>query len=255
MFNKYTIDYKENIFKELSNSIQFENIISGRQGANIVDYNEINNLIPLVRTTTIYNRPNQKFKPIHYDIINNIKNISGIPTLQFNNALVEIYDEDYCKMGFHSDQSLDLEEDSYICLYSCYENPEQPIENNRKLIIQNKTTKETSEIILEHNSFIIFSTKTNQEYVHKIILDRQKCNNKTDISLWLGITFRLSKTFIYFKDNTPYFYQTNIPLRLSTYDERREFAKHKGIENQIIGYRYPYIDYTISIGDMYNEIK
>jgi len=243
MFYKYILDYNNNVFEELQNTIQYEDIINGRKGTNIIDYK--NNLIPLVRTTTIYNKPAQPFLDIHYNIINDIKRVSNIENIEFNNALIEIYEPSYHKMKFHTDQSLDLVDDSYICLFSCYKTPN--CKNKRKLIIQNKITKELSEIILEHNSIVIFSTKTNQEYVHKIILE-----NVQETSLWLGITFRLSKTYIHFIDNTPYFYLTNIPLRISTNEERREFAKHKGMENQFINYKYPEIYYTISIGDIMN---
>ena len=53
---------------------------------------------------------------IHYDIIENIKKISGID-VKLNNALIEIYGSKYCTMGYHSDQSLDLDEKSYICIF------------------------------------------------------------------------------------------------------------------------------------------
>ena len=67
MFTKFTIDTETNLFEELSKSITFEDITNGRQGATLVDYKD--DLIPLVRTTTNYNNPAQKFLPIHYDII------------------------------------------------------------------------------------------------------------------------------------------------------------------------------------------
>src|SRR4051794_17353819 len=109
MFTKFILNFESNLFDELSNSTEFEDITKGRKGANIVDYK--NGFIPLVRTTTVYHKPNQKFLDIHHNIINNIKTIPGYSNIEFNNALVEIYNSEYYKMGYHSDQSLDLRED------------------------------------------------------------------------------------------------------------------------------------------------
>lgn len=237
-FTKFIIDYKTNIFEELSTSAQFEDTHNGRKGKNLIDYK--NNLVPIIRTTTIYNKPAQKFLPIHHNIIENIKKISKIQDLELNNALIEIYDNRYRTMKFHSDQSLDLAENSYICVFSCYDDPT----DIRKLKIKEKSSEEHSEILLEHNSVVIFSTETNKNYQHKIILETSKSKNR-----WLGITFRLSKTFIKFVNEIPYFNSNNKILRISNKDERKEFSKHKGIENLKNGYDYPEIDYTISISD------
>ena len=239
MFNKFTLDYQKNIFEELSTSIIFEDIVTGRKGTNIVDYK--NDLIPIVRTTTSYNKPAQKFLPIHYDIIENIKKVSNIKDLELNNALIEIYDNQYRTMGFHSDQALDLTENSYICIFSCYDNNS----SLRKLKIKEKSTKKESEIVLDHNSVIIFSTETNKKYLHKIILDTNKSQN-----LWLGITFRLSKTFIQFINEIPYFYKSNKILRLANQDEIIKFRKLKGDENANTEHNYSDIDYTLSASDI-----
>jgi hypothetical protein len=64
MFEKFIINYQKNLFEDLSNSTNFENVINGRKGAILVDYK--NNIVPMVRTTTIYNNPVQKFLLIHY---------------------------------------------------------------------------------------------------------------------------------------------------------------------------------------------
>ena len=148
-------------------------------------------------------------------------------------------------MGFHTDQSLDLADDSYICLFSCYNNPST--KDIRKLKIKNKTNNICSEVLLKHNSIVLFSLVTNHEHVHKIVLEENTENN-----LWLGITFRLSKTFVKFTDNIPYLYPDNIILRLANDIEKKEFIKHKGIENIKNNYIYPKIDYTIGISDLMN---
>ena len=50
--------------------------------------------------------------------------------------MIEIYDSKYCKMGFHTDQSLDLQENSYIGIFSCYNDP--TTKDLRKLKVKNK---------------------------------------------------------------------------------------------------------------------
>ena len=136
MFHKYQLDLIDNLFNELSKTTNFENITNGRDGAVLVNNN---NIIPLVRTTTKYNNPAQLFSQIHYDIIDKIKKITTINNLEFNNALIEIYNNDYKSMGEHSDQALDLADNSYICLFSCYNNP--LAKNIRTLKIKNKVVK------------------------------------------------------------------------------------------------------------------
>lgn len=240
MFRKITLDYKENLFPELQKTTDFEDVIKGRTGTVLVDVQ--NNLIPLVRTTTVYTTPPQKFKQVHYDIIDKIKQKTDLNNINFNNALIEIYDNQYCKMGFHSDQALDLQDDSYIAIYSCYENPETlTTQKCRKLIVQNKTTKELSEIVMDHNSVILFHTSTNQQYLHKIVLENNHTKNR-----WLGITFRLSKTFVQHKDNIPHLHPSNKILTLANEEEQKTFYKLRSEENKSTNFQYPEITFTIS---------
>jgi hypothetical protein len=239
-FLQFKLNYPENLFTQLSESADFENITKDRLGANLVDYQ--NGLIPIVRTTTSYHKSNQKFLPIHCDIIESIKKASNINDLNFNNAMIEIYSLKYRTMNFHTDQSLDLEDNSYICIFSCYD---KIPDFTRKLVIKNKLTNELSEVSLEHNSIVLFSTKTNKQFVHKIILDQFKLDNR-----WLGITFRLSKTFIKFINEIPYFCSNNKTLKLVNKDQLIEFRKYKHDENLQIDFSYPEIDYTISVGDL-----
>ena len=240
MFEKFIIKTQPNIFDLLSSSTEFETITNGRKGAVLV--NAINNLIPIVRTTSTYNNPVQKFLPIHYDIIQTIKSITKYDNLYFNNALIEIYDSEYCKMKFHSDQALDLDENSYICLFSCYDNPI----DLRKLKIKKKDQTECVDIVLDNNSIVIFPISTNREYLHKIILDSHQ-NQKQN--KWLGITFRLSKTFISFRNECPYFHHRNEVLLMADDIQKKEYYKYRNLENINISYLYPEINYTISISD------
>lgn len=239
MFSKYTLDYN-NIYAQLACS-KFENITEARKGAILVDYKD--NKIPIVRTTTIYNDPVQLFQPIHYDIIQKIKDIAMKNDLEFNNAMVEIYEPKYYKMGFHSDQALDLANDSYICLFSCYEH--NNLTNIRTLEIKEKGTNINYMIDLTHNSIVLFSLETNSRYLHKIILNKATTNNK-----WLGITFRLSKTFIYFINEIPYFYNTIARLQIATDNQKKDFYKCRSEENKSIQYVYSDIYYTISPSDL-----
>ncbi len=247
MFTKVILDYKDNLFSELSEITKFEDITKGRDGAVLVDTE--NSLIPLVRTTTKYIRPPQRFQSIHYDIMEKInekvKETINLDDIHFNNALIEVYDCKYHKMGFHSDQALDLAEDSYIAIYSCYENVQNVKRSSlRKLIIKNKETDKSSEIIMEHNSVIIFSLQTNRQHLHKIILENINENNR-----WLGITFRLSKTFINHIDNTPFIYNTDNILTLANKEETIKFYKLRGEENKSLDFKYPEFNYTISVSD------
>ncbi len=178
MFLKIILNFDYNLFDILKNSIKFENLSNGRFSSVLVDCS--NNLIPTVRTTTKYDNSVQKFQSIHYNIINKVKEFNN--NVYFNNALIEIYDNNYRSMKYHSDQSLDLEDDSYIGIFSCYS--DHNTNNLRKLIVKNKINNIKVEYTLEHNSFILFSNKTNKQYLHKIILDKF---NNFDNTKWLGI--------------------------------------------------------------------
>ena len=243
MFDKTILD---GINFQMLSSCKFEDICIGRSGAILV--NDENN-IPIVRTTTIYKTAPQIFQSIHYNIINKIQKI--VCGFASNNILVELYDNKYTKMKYHSDQALDLVDNSFICLLSCYSNPSA---NLRKLKIMNKHTKTRSDIQLDNNSIVIFDTKTNKEYIHSIELSKD-INNKNDTSnIWLGLTFRLSKTYIYFNNELPYFVSNDKELRLANEVETKQFYKYKGLENTTL-FSYPEISYSISISDLLNPIS
>ena len=231
------IDFKENIFVELTAGIKYESSTNARKNATLIDYS--NGMVPLVRTTAQYNYPVQKFLPLHYQIMDKIR-VATNKKLEFNNAMVEIYDSSYRNMKYHSDQSLDLAEDSYICLFSCYNNHDAVA---RKLKIKEKNTGNCSNVILDHNSAVLFSVATNKDFVHKIILD------KITDDQWLGITFRFSRTFIKFIDHVPYFINGKI-LKLANEDEIAEFRKYKGVENLQRDFKYPELSYTTSKSDL-----
>ena len=76
-------------------------------------------LIPIVRTTTNYNVPAHNFLPVHHNIIEKLNCTSG-RLFKLNNAMIERYNYKYVTMKDHSDQDMDLDPESYICVFSCY---------------------------------------------------------------------------------------------------------------------------------------
>jgi hypothetical protein len=259
-FYKFILPIERHLFNELSNSVDFEELGKGRKGNLLV--NPINERVPIVRTTTKYNKPAHLFSMIHHSLIENInraiaknKEIQDAP-LYFNNALIEIYDQSYTKMNYHSDQCLDLAAHSYIALFSCYEQPDNLSEYAlRKLKVQCKTTAEEFEFTLENNSVILFSLSTNAKFLHKIVLEPLKgvkpinSDNK-----WLGITFRQSKTGIHFKDNLPYFPNGEL-LELADTHQSKEFYTLRGQENKGMNFIYPDMRYTLSVSDLMMPIE
>ena len=82
------------------------------------------------------------------DMVKKITNMD----VYFNNALLEMYDKDYVTMGEHSDQAQDLDLDSYICLFSCYNNIET--KDIRSLKIKNKTDTIQVECLLDEKKLV-----------------------------------------------------------------------------------------------------
>ncbi|MEN2415216.1 hypothetical protein [Flavobacterium mesophilum] len=250
-----TVSLEKNVFDELSNSIDFENVAKGRIGNHLVKIAEKG--IPIVRTTTLYTIPAHDFGSIHQQIVQSINNsiqkdfTNQLAELDFNNALIEIYDCNYSKMKYHSDQCMDLEADSYIGLFTCYENPSQLTERLlRRLKIKNKETEEEFEILLQHNSVVLFSLATNTKYLHKIVLESfSGLKSSESDNRWLGITFRKSKNFIQFHDEKPYFPDGQL-LVLADEEQKKEFFKLRGEENNNINFEYPKMPYTLSLGDI-----
>jgi len=258
-FQLFHVDETEecDLYSELLKSAVMEDVCKGRKGAVLVKPDELRG-VPIVRTTTKYHRPAQCFKPVHDRLTEQIqeqiqRSASSLPGFRFNNALIEHYDEGYATMGFHSDQALDLEEDSYIALFSCYKNPSALADTNsapRKLIVQSKEgtgPKEPTEIPMLHNSVIIFSMETNKTFQHKIVLD-STAEGGAD-NPWIGVTFRVSKTFVRFNGGEVFF-QDGTPLRLANRQQSQEFFRQRKLENRQESFRYENIDFTISKSDL-----
>lgn len=245
MYQHQLFNSEHNYFSGLVKDVVYENITTGRKGMILVRPTE--NTIPLVRSTTNYKHPYQKFSDTHEKLADLISSVINTQTNQspvFNNAMIEIYSNDYKTMKYHTDQSLDLMNNSWICLFSCYTKLNHS--SKRILRVKNKTDGSETDILLENNSVVFFNTETNAKHLHKIILQN---HNQKDDSLWLGITFRTSKTFVNF-DETSAILMNGRKLRMASEDERKHLMRMKREENQEEGYSYPSIDYTISEGDI-----
>ena len=150
-------------------------------------------------------------------------------------------------MKFHSDQDLDLDKNSMIAVFSCYQYPENK-DSYRTLYIRDKISNKTDKIIMSHNSVILFSYETNKKFQHKIVLENHKTENQ-----WIGMTLRLSKTFITFDNQTPKI--NNKTLFLANQEQEREFYKLRSQENKNIDFIYPQINYTISENDLFKHME
>jgi hypothetical protein len=249
MFQYYELDDND-YFATIIDGVQFEELGKGRIGTVLVDNDDKGT--PIVRTTSSYINSPQVFTDKHHDLIEKIKE-KTYHNVEFNNGMLEIYNESYRKMKFHTDQSLDLAENSYICLFTCYEH-EPSTKDIRTLVIRNKVTSIMSEIKLNNNSIVIFSYDTNLRYNHKII---KKCYDPRCTNRWLGFTLRLSKTFVNFVEDIPYIMcnDTMTELRMATDIERRDFYKMKSEENRFVDYVYDELDYTLSPSDTIKRIE
>lgn len=243
-FRSYTLPIASNLFEELLTSVQFEDVGKGRQGAVLIKIDKTGS-IPIVRTTTRYSIPAQRFQSVHDRLAQQICKSASL-TIGFNNALIENYTNAYATMGSHSDQALDLADKSSIAIFSCYKYPERA-NPSRKLLIELKESRsDLIEIPLTHNSVVVFSVNTNRRFKHKIVLDR---STQTPENQWLGITFRTSNTFVRFRDESPYFVD-DTRLKLANDEQKREFYHLRHRENNETGFTYPQVTYTISESDM-----
>ncbi|MCK9870334.1 hypothetical protein MRI28_11900 [Nocardiopsis dassonvillei] len=234
---------EENLFAELSESALLEDLGKGRRGAVLTKAVEADG-VPLVRTTTQYGNPAQRFRTVHEGLAQRIQELAAIP-VGFNNALIEVYTNTYKKMGGHSDQALDLADDSFIAVFSCYRHPEAS--PPRKLVFESKEAgAERFEVPLAHNSVVAFSVESNRRLKHRIVLDApdQRADNQ-----WLGVTFRTSKTLVRFRGGHAYLPQ-GVRLMSADDEQRREFYQLRRRENNETDFVYPPLAYTVSESDL-----
>ena len=241
-FLSFALPTEEDLFAELSASVRWEDAGKGRRGAVLAKVDETGG-VPLVRTTTQYGRPAQRFRAVHERLAQQIQDHAAL-SVGFNNALIECYTNAYTTMGSHSDQALDLADESFIAVFSCYQHPEAG--PPRKLMVESKGAGgEKFEVPLSHNSVVGFSVDSNRRLKHKIVLDTPvQADNQ-----WLGVTFRTSKTYVRFHDGHAYLPQG---ARLTSADEeqRREFYQLRRRENNESDFVYPVLTYTVSESDL-----
>ena len=237
-FRSWLLPAADSVFEELLASVRFDDVTKGRRGTVLVKVDASG--VPIVRTTTPYRAPAQPFRPIHDRLAQQIREGAAL-THPFNNALVEHYTNSYSTMKRHSDQALDLAEASWIAIYSCYRDPQQP---SRRLIVKPKESGDAFEVSLDHGSVVAFSLDTNRRFTHAIALRANAPDNE-----WLGITFRTSKTFVRFVDTHPTL-PNGARLTLANEEQRRDFFQMRRRENDETGFAYPTISYTLSESDL-----
>src|SRR5690349_6784462 len=111
-FSSHAVPIDGNPFEELFTATRFEAVGKGRLGAVLVRLDGTGD-VPLVRTTTRYGTPAQRFRPVHERLARRIQETAAV-AVGFNNALIECYTNAYATMGSHSDQALDLADGSVI---------------------------------------------------------------------------------------------------------------------------------------------
>lgn len=238
-----TLPIEGDLFAELSASTLLEDVGKGRRGAVLTRVDEVDG-VPIVRTTSRYGSPAQRFRPVHERLAHQVQEHAGI-SVGFNNALIESYTNAYKKMGSHSDQALDLVDDSFIAVFSCYQHPEES--PPRKLIFASKGSgEEKFEIPLAHNSIVAFSVESNRHLKHKIVLDTPA---QAEENQWLGVTFRTSKTYVRFRDGHAYLPQ-GVRLMSADEEQKHEFYQLRRRENKESDFSYPQLTYTISESDL-----
>ncbi|WP_031064341.1 alpha-ketoglutarate-dependent dioxygenase AlkB [Streptomyces sp. NRRL WC-3742] len=230
------------LFAELSESVRWEDTGKGRRGAVLTRVDGTGG-VPLVRTTTRYATPAQRFAAVHERLAQRIRQHASLPHA-FNNALIETYTNTYRTMGAHSDQALDLADDSSIAVFSCYRHPEAG--PPRKLIFEPKEPDggEPFEIPLTHHGVVVFSTATNRRLRHRIVLDTPATDNQ-----WLGVTYRTSKTLLHFHDGHPHL-PNGARLTPADDDQQREFYALRRRENTETDFSYPPLTCTVSASDL-----
>ncbi|MFF4366279.1 hypothetical protein [Streptomyces sp. NPDC001594] len=242
--SSYAVEAEGDVFAELSAATRWEDVGKGRRGAVLVRV-DAEGGVPLVRTTTRYGSPAQRFRAVHERLAGRVRERAGL-TAGFDNALVERYTNAYKTMGSHCDQALDLADGSHIAVFSCYRRGgEGP---PRKLVFERKGAPdgERFEVPLVHNGVVVFSVASNRRLRHRIVLDAPVPAEDDE---WLGVTFRTSKTRVRFRDGEAY-----LPggERLTEADEEqsREFYRLRRRENQETDFVYPHLAYTVSESDL-----
>lgn len=248
MFAEFALpDALPDAFRVLAASAVLEQTGKGRRGAVLLD--DRDGRVPLVRTTTAYQQPSQRFSSAHYQLMDAICAACASATdTSFNNGLLVIYTPQYRTMGYHSDQATDLDEKSSICLFSCYSDPAPRQPELRRLRIKAKDGGDSEEIVLRPNSVVVFSVATNRQHLHAIVAGERQGSDSPDLR-WLGLTLRRSRTFVVFHLDERAYFDERRPLVLADQEQRKQFYKWRALENKSVDFVYPDVDFTVSAGD------
>ena len=272
-FDTFSLSFSESMYDALLQEYEpyLEHVTNGRKGcistcvntSSSGNDNEHSNIIAaLVRSTTKYQGPMVRFSPSLHRIKEELENIASV-YFPFNNALVEEYTNKYKSMKFHSDQDLDLQEGTYIALFSSYRDPN--VKPTRYLEIKNKETQRMEMIPLQHHSVVVFDVdRTNKAFQHRIVYKQQDDSQQSMDSdnAWIGITFRQSKTLLEYKTDTTtsdptqsqvFFHGTTQLLRLASPKEIKDSYRLRQKENDSKSkeeFSYGITDYTTSPGDL-----
>lgn len=175
--------------------------------------------------------------PNYVDTMPTFDGTEIIPPIVANKKqFVFTFNDEYKRMRYHSDQSQDLALDSFIALYTTYDDSTNP---NRKLQIQCKQNGKTFYILLDDKSMVVWTLETNAKYRHKII----PCNNLDNVCHTM--TLRNSKTFVSYVDNRCIMVSSMKELLLANDNEKNNIIMTSG---------YPSYNYTLSPSDMLKPI-
>lgn len=203
-------------FQTMLDSVRLEEITPGRKSAILAKF--VNDAWYVVRSTTCYKEYPQKINEIHkFRLLSNSNQESN-----YNNIMVELYDDRYRTMQYHTDLSLDLSHSIHIL--SLYPKEEK---RRRELYFYNKESGEKFVITLEDKMLVSFDVKTNARYSHKIV----------GTATWLGLTYRKSHTL-------------SSELRLAKEHEIKNFLLLRKKENTYVNFKYPDIPYTLCQTDI-----
>jgi len=231
-------------FQQLLAAVRFEAVAPGRHGLHLTRPGPRG--VPIVRTTTRYRHSSQPFAPVHEALIQRIHAAAPTCRSPFNHALTELYEPQYRKMGYHSDQALDLDPESWIAVVSCYERDiASGAPGLRQLMVKSKNTADRFTLPMAHGSVVLFSVATNARFSHKIVLPSPSPNAPR----WIGLTLRCSKTFLNWRDGVAQF-ADGTPLTLADETQRRTFFQMRGAENRDSNFVYPPVPFTLSEGDL-----
>lgn len=99
VFEKYKLpaNLSKELFFNLKNAYIFTKTPSSAAGAatGVLVQPTSAGLVPIVRSTRVSPRPAQVFPPFVHQLIDAVRSVSNMEHLEFNNALVEVWNESF----------------------------------------------------------------------------------------------------------------------------------------------------------------